>query len=250
MAIVLPCRHAFKKANIETWLKEHNTCPVCRHELPAASGPSAAAAASGSMPASEPHIGQDAGLYDTSTFPTDPFTGSGGVLGSLASLLGAGGTQSSFSFGSGGSRVTFSSSQQTADTRTRGPPSARFFADRGAAEGGDGDAELQAAIAASLEEEAARRQAGPPAVQPGSSTGGAAAMSGSGGGPTTQLDADFYPNGVFEYSRSAMQAFLRKRGSGIILEPKKKSSMAEFRAIMAGLDAASSMRPALANTWQ
>ena len=30
----LPCEHMFCPSCIEPWLKEHNTCPICRHELP------------------------------------------------------------------------------------------------------------------------------------------------------------------------------------------------------------------------
>ena len=33
-ATLLPCGHLFNKECIEEWLKQHNQCPVCRHELP------------------------------------------------------------------------------------------------------------------------------------------------------------------------------------------------------------------------
>lgn len=33
-ALELPCDHCFHKGCVSHWLKEHNTCPVCRFELP------------------------------------------------------------------------------------------------------------------------------------------------------------------------------------------------------------------------
>ena len=30
---VLPCKHAFDRACIENWIKEHDSCPVCRKKL-------------------------------------------------------------------------------------------------------------------------------------------------------------------------------------------------------------------------
>jgi hypothetical protein len=33
-ATLMPCGHLFNKECIEEWLKQHNQCPVCRHELP------------------------------------------------------------------------------------------------------------------------------------------------------------------------------------------------------------------------
>jgi len=33
-SIKLPCEHMFDQGCVTTWLKEHNTCPHCRYELP------------------------------------------------------------------------------------------------------------------------------------------------------------------------------------------------------------------------
>jgi E3 ubiquitin-protein ligase AIP2 len=33
-ALFIPCGHTFHPECIVPWLKEHNTCPICRYELP------------------------------------------------------------------------------------------------------------------------------------------------------------------------------------------------------------------------
>lgn len=35
LAVCLPCKHSYKEEPITHWLKMHNTCPVCRIQLPA-----------------------------------------------------------------------------------------------------------------------------------------------------------------------------------------------------------------------
>jgi E3 ubiquitin-protein ligase RNF115/126 len=35
LAVCLPCKHSYKEEPIIHWLKMHNTCPVCRIQLPA-----------------------------------------------------------------------------------------------------------------------------------------------------------------------------------------------------------------------
>jgi hypothetical protein len=37
--IKLPCTHIYHDTCVMTWLQHHNTCPVCRHELPYTSAP-------------------------------------------------------------------------------------------------------------------------------------------------------------------------------------------------------------------
>ncbi|KAJ4458501.1 putative E3 ubiquitin-protein ligase RING1 [Paratrimastix pyriformis] len=37
VAIKMPCKHLFHDRCLLSWLKEHNTCPMCRHELPSSS---------------------------------------------------------------------------------------------------------------------------------------------------------------------------------------------------------------------
>ena len=33
-AIFMPCGHSFDPECLKPWLKDHNTCPVCRFKLP------------------------------------------------------------------------------------------------------------------------------------------------------------------------------------------------------------------------
>ena len=50
----LPCGHLFKEDGLLQWLSEHNTCPVCRHELPTEPQPPPSAAA----PPDEAHLAE------------------------------------------------------------------------------------------------------------------------------------------------------------------------------------------------
>ena len=156
MAIKLPCKHAFKKDNISTWLKDHNTCPVCRHALQGASsagGQGAAAAAGGGDTARPAHA---AAAEQQEPQTTDPFSGFmsliGGMLdpsqGGVPPRLPMRGTSQFISFQTGprGTRISRGVHPIMQPSMHDQPPQ-------------DEDAQLQAAIQASLEEDASRREA-------------------------------------------------------------------------------------------
>lgn len=47
-AIKMPCNHLFHKGCLVPWLELHNSCPVCRHELPSSEGSDNQQSSSGS----------------------------------------------------------------------------------------------------------------------------------------------------------------------------------------------------------
>ena len=78
--VVLPCKHWYHGECVTLWLKEHNTCPVCR--MPIENRPAEAGANNNNNPdntrqASSPIPGSpspSAPAYTTSTYPLGPFT--------------------------------------------------------------------------------------------------------------------------------------------------------------------------------
>ena len=38
-ALQMPCEHTFHAACLTKWLRSHNTCPVCRHQIVVATAP-------------------------------------------------------------------------------------------------------------------------------------------------------------------------------------------------------------------
>jgi hypothetical protein len=39
IVLKLSCRHAYHTECVQTWLERHNTCPLCRNEMPVRTGP-------------------------------------------------------------------------------------------------------------------------------------------------------------------------------------------------------------------
>ena len=73
MAMFLPCGHWFHERCVTLWLKEHNTCPICR--TPIESGNSAA--------------GNNGGAGDPPTMPTSHHGAGGGSTGAYGQAPGA-----------------------------------------------------------------------------------------------------------------------------------------------------------------
>lgn len=74
-AVVLPCKHWFHEQCVVLWLKQHNTCPICRAAIDGE-----AADRSDSMPNSQPGPSRDSSHYRRPgapsrmrSVPTNPF---------------------------------------------------------------------------------------------------------------------------------------------------------------------------------
>ena len=52
----LACRHAYHAECVQTWLERHNTCPLCRNEMPKSIGPRKKPAGVNDMPVEMPYF--------------------------------------------------------------------------------------------------------------------------------------------------------------------------------------------------
>lgn len=87
--VQLPCKHCFHEACIRPWLEGHNTCPVCRTELPAEPSSSSQGPAGGAGGPAGQGPGFGAGFGAGAGRGFTPGAGGGGLAGMMDQLMGS-----------------------------------------------------------------------------------------------------------------------------------------------------------------